>query len=242
MSSKRFIKQIIPLKVWRKLDSSLREAWYYMWMTCDEAGVFYIDEDLYEFNNKTEFPLNQLKSELNDWLEFTDEKILIKAFIQVNFGEKLNPEYNPHKPLFRAIKKNNLKLHLSLNQASFKLVDEEEDVDESVDEDEDIEKAKIKKIEVKDPVVLVPELKMPFASKEFKDQWDLWKVFRKNKDKFIFLNIDSENRKLKELQNLSNNNEKTAIAIIQQSIDNGWKGLFELKFKSKGKKKFVSNR
>lgn len=77
------------------------------------------------------------------------------------------------------------------------------------------------------------QLKMPFSSKNFKAQWDLWKVFRKKKDKFSFLNVDSENRKLTELKNLSGNDEKTAIKIIQQSIDNGWKGLFELKINGK---------
>lgn len=147
--SKRFIKQVIPLKIWRKLGCSLREAWNYMWMNCDEAGIFLIDEDLYEFNNGSEFPLTELKQKLSEWLLFSGEKILIKAFIETNYGNKLRPDYNPHKPLFRAIKKHNLKLILSLNQACFKLVDEEEDEYEEEDVDETFEKSeKLLKIEV----------------------------------------------------------------------------------------------
>jgi hypothetical protein len=72
-------------------------------------------------------------------------------------------------------------------------------------------------------------VKLPFDSDEFATQWELWKTFRKKKHKFSFLNIASENRKLAELKNISKNNEKTAIKIIQQCIDNGWKGFFELR-------------
>lgn len=159
--SKRFIKQVIPLKVWRKLGCSLREAWNYMWMNCDEAGVFIIDEDLYEFNNGIEFPLTELKNKLSDWLVFSGEKILIKSFIETNYGNKLRPDYNPHKPLFRAINKHNLKLISSLNQACFKLVDEDVEEEEDEDVEETFEKSeKLLKIEVDaDTLLEVSKLK-----------------------------------------------------------------------------------
>lgn len=128
-----------------------------------------------------------------------------------------------------------------------KLVDQmvNQKVDLLINKDIDIDT-----IEVKDEIIVSskksnndnPELKLPFTSKEFLAQWDLWKLFRKKNDKFRFLNIDSENRKLKELENLSRGNEKTAIHIIQQSIDNGWKGLFELKKQKETKKSFATNR
>lgn len=73
------------------------------------------------------------------------------------------------------------------------------------------------------------ELKIPWKTENFKAQWKLYKVFRKKKHKFTFLNTDSENRALKELQNLSGGNERAAIKIIEQSVDKGWRGLFELK-------------
>lgn len=141
---KRFIAQVIPDKVWRKLGCSLRQAWNFMWINCDEAGVFTIDEDRYEFENGgDEFPIETIKERLSDFLVFNGDKILILDFIQVNYGTKLNPEYNPHKPLFRALKDNKLKLNPSLNQAYFKLIDEdiEEDVDEEEDKDEYFEKS-----------------------------------------------------------------------------------------------------
>ncbi|WP_407324046.1 DUF1376 domain-containing protein [Tenacibaculum maritimum] len=79
------------------------------------------------------------------------------------------------------------------------------------------------------------EIQLPFQNKIFEAQWNLFKVFRKKQHKFTFVSVESENRKLTELKNLSNNNQEVAIKIIQQSIDNGWKGLFELKQSKNGK-------
>lgn len=81
----------------------------------------------------------------------------------------------------------------------------------------------------------VVELNFPFDSNTFKAQWDLYKVFRKKKHRFTFLNNESENRKLTELFNMSTGDEKFAIRIIQNSIDNGYKGLFLPKNLDNGK-------
>lgn len=129
--------------------------------------------------------------------------------------------------------KNKEKLKELVNQ----MVDQK--VNLLIDKDKDVD---ISNIKVIDEEIIKPGIKTKFISTEFRSQWDLYKIFRKKNDRFVFLNVDSENRKLKELENLSNGNEKTAIAIIQQSIDNGWKGLFELKAKKSQKQTFVSNR
>lgn len=76
------------------------------------------------------------------------------------------------------------------------------------------------------------ELEYIFPSEEFKAQWQLWKAYRKKKDRFQYIDANSEKRALNELKTLSNENEKEAIAIILQSIDKGWKGFFPLKNKS----------
>lgn len=140
-NKKRFIAQVIPEKEWRKLGCSLRQAWNYMWMNCDAAGVYCIDPDKYEFDNGGDvFPLEKIKEKIAAYLEFFEDKILIKSFIEINFGNKLNPEYNPHKPLFKAILENGLKLNSSLNQAYFKLIDKDKDRDKDKEEDKDKDK------------------------------------------------------------------------------------------------------
>lgn len=67
----------------------------------------------------------------------------------------------------------------------------------------------------------------PFDTKDFKDNWDIWlKYKQQRKDKYTPI---GEQGALKKLSVLANGKVNTAIAIIHQSIENGWAGLFELK-------------
>jgi len=130
MSTKRFIDDSILPKTFRKLEPSLKLTWYYIWNNCDAAGIWEIDEDLFEFENGFELDLKSYEESFGGLIEISEEKelVLIADFIainQCNFN-KLNKDYNPHKPVFRSIAKNQVKLNPSLNQASFRLVVEEE--------------------------------------------------------------------------------------------------------------------
>ena len=97
-------------------------------------------------------------------------------------------------------------------------------------------------IEQRKKVAQKKEIEYPFPTKEFKAGWDLWKAYRKKKDKFQYFDEVSEKKALSELFNLSKMNESTALAIIRQSIDKGWKGFFELKNKTNGNNEPNSNR
>ncbi|CAL2094654.1 hypothetical protein [Tenacibaculum sp. 190524A02b] len=133
--SKRFIDLSIHPKAWRKLDPNLKLTWFWLWCNCDASGVWEIDEDYFEFENSFNLNLSSLRQALPNEIEVLNGKLLLKNYIVINYCDfsKLKPSYNPHKPLFRAIKKNNIELIPSLNQACFKLVDEEEDKDEEED-------------------------------------------------------------------------------------------------------------
>ena len=74
-------------------------------------------------------------------------------------------------------------------------------------------------------------VKAPWSSDEFLDTWDLWVAFRKEVGKPIKGPI-SASRQVKKLVTLSKGSEEMAIAIIEQSIDNNWQGLFEVKDKT----------
>lgn len=71
-------------------------------------------------------------------------------------------------------------------------------------------------------------VKNPF-SENFVEFWELWKEYKKNSHKFIYKLKSSEQSSLNHLFKLSDGNEMKAKEIIDQSIRNGWKGLFELK-------------
>lgn len=73
------------------------------------------------------------------------------------------------------------------------------------------------------------EIIYPFTTDRFLQSWDMWKQFKKEQFRFSYKGIISEQAALIRLSELAHNNEETAIQIINQSISNGWRGLFELK-------------
>lgn len=70
---------------------------------------------------------------------------------------------------------------------------------------------------------------LPFDSEEFAAAWSEWKEYRRAEHRFQYRSAKTEQTALHNLQKISNNGENNAIAIIGQSIANGWKGLFELR-------------
>lgn len=77
------------------------------------------------------------------------------------------------------------------------------------------------------------ELVLPFNSDEFKNMWITWKQYKKEQHRYTYKAI-GEQAALKKLADLANGNEQIAIDCIMQSIENGWKGLFNLKQNSNG--------
>tara|TARA_R100001015_G_C4629754_1_gene190846 strand:+ start:1119 stop:1766 length:648 start_codon:yes stop_codon:yes gene_type:complete len=72
------------------------------------------------------------------------------------------------------------------------------------------------------------EVILPFESDEFKKTWEIWLDERKQQKRKKYTER-GEKATLHNLQKISNNNEKQAIKIIQQSITQGWAGLFAIK-------------
>lgn len=73
----------------------------------------------------------------------------------------------------------------------------------------------------------------PF-SESFLDTWDLWKKYKKEQFKFTYKGCISEQAALMQLVTLSEGKENIAIQVINQSIANGWRGLFMLKNNDNG--------
>jgi len=73
------------------------------------------------------------------------------------------------------------------------------------------------------------------------DAWELWKAFRKEQFRTTYKPL-GEAAAISKLLRISNNNKEHQAQIIQQSIENGWKGLFELKTEKQNKvQKILSN-
>jgi len=87
-----------------------------------------------------------------------------------------------------------------------------------------------------------PKIIYPFDTETFKTQWRLWLSYKHTSHSFKYKTPESENVALKTLFTKSGGNEKNAIAMINESISNGWSGLFELKNISDGKPKAAGTR
>ena len=69
----------------------------------------------------------------------------------------------------------------------------------------------------------------PFDSKKFMKVWQHWKSYKSKEHDFEYASAQSEQAALTKLAKLSDGAEGAAIAIITESMANGWKGFFELK-------------
>lgn len=72
-----------------------------------------------------------------------------------------------------------------------------------------------------------PNLIYPFESENFLNQWKVWKQYTDEQHDFAFYSETTEQAALSKLGKLSKYDEATAIAIMHQSMANGWKGFFE---------------
>ena len=77
----------------------------------------------------------------------------------------------------------------------------------------------------------------PFLSETFLDKWNTWKDYRKKEHKFKYASDISEQAALNKLASMAGNSEQAALDIIEQSIANGWQGLFELRSAQKTESK-----
>lgn len=87
---------------------------------------------------------------------------------------------------------------------------------------------------------LEKDLIFPFDSEKFMSLWEVWKEYKSKQHKFIYKGTTSEQAALKELGELSGQNELIALKIIEQSMAQGWKGFFELKINGNGKQSNTS--
>lgn len=78
------------------------------------------------------------------------------------------------------------------------------------------------------------EITFPYKENSFLKLWDEWKEYKKKEFGFKYKSIQSEQAALIKLSNLAKD-YKEAESIIMQSMENGWKGFFELKLKDNGK-------
>lgn len=100
---------------------------------------------------------------------------------------------------------------------------EDEDRDENKDKDKDINK--------KGGVGGKQNhfITFPFPTESFCSAWEQWKEYRRVQHGFEYISQHTEQAALHELVIISDSTEANCIAVIQQSMANGWKQFFKLK-------------
>jgi len=79
------------------------------------------------------------------------------------------------------------------------------------------------------------EVVYPFTEIEFLETWKAWLQERRDR-RYKSYTDNGEQAALHNLKKMANDDYRIAIAIIQQSIAQGWQGLFELKGAKSGKR------
>lgn len=82
-------------------------------------------------------------------------------------------------------------------------------------------------VQVKEEVQVKGGVVLPFDSNEFISSWDIWKDYKKKEFNFNYKTPQSEQAAIKKLNKLASGIEANAIDIINESMANGWKGLFK---------------
>lgn len=95
--------------------------------------------------------------------------------------------------------------------------------------------AKKKRKESKEKESKENKIALPWIEDEFYHVWEFWKKYKREQHNFSYKPI-GEQGALSKLQELSGGDLAIALLIIKQSIQNGWKGLFELKERPQNQK------
>ena len=89
-------------------------------------------------------------------------------------------------------------------------------------------KSKVKETKEKESKVKESKVNYPWDELEFSQIWEFWKKYKSQQYNFTYKEI-GEQGALSKLVELSDGKLETAMLIVKQSIQNGWKGFFELK-------------
>lgn len=101
---KRFTETTRWIDPWfRKLPPLAKLLWCYLCDNCDGAGIIELDIDAAAFSVGDKLDESQI-SAIGDRIDRKDGKILIRKFVQFQYGE-LTPECNAHKPVIAIIAK-----------------------------------------------------------------------------------------------------------------------------------------
>ena len=213
-------KRLTDSEKWKKpfirgMKAPYKLLWLYILDECDHAGIWQVDFDVAQIKIGEKLNIEQAKIFFSGKIfEFDGgEKWYIPDFIEFQYGE-LNESNRAHSSVLRILKQYNL---LDIKPLTSPLQGAKDmDKDKEMDKDKDKDKDK--------------EADFDFPKSDLDIAFDNWVAMRKKMKGGITDHAIELGKK--ELQELSNGNANLAIAIINRSILNSWKGFFPLSNKN----------
>lgn len=205
-----------------KISFQAHLFWIGTWNFSDDEGVFEDDVNLLKsqiFPRRTDIRVEQV----SQWLDQLVKARFIVPFVFNNQGYYIHRTFKIHqkidRPQVSKIPEDLLRRIIAECSTNVRPCIVEES------------NSKVKESKPAEPVPNLVEY--PF-SEFFKNLWLEWKSYKKTEHRFNYKSPQSEQSALQDLVKKSVGVEETAIAIIQQSMANGWKGFFELKTTNNG--------
>lgn len=211
--AKRFIDTDRYRKQLRGMECRVRLAHEWLWQNCDSAGVWSTDPDLFKFECGYTLNIEALLKACPWVQQLPNGSLFIADFIEVNYG-KLKDGYNPHKPVFRSLIQNGI----CPSTLTFQDLTNPSTRVEGEGEEEDKEEEKERATET-------PKFPNDFPANlrtdDFLSAFDRWVKFRKEKKAPL-----PPSTREAQLSKMAGWGPGVSIQSINNSIEQGWTGLF----------------
>lgn len=203
----------------RGLPGAYKLFWDYLYHDCDHAGIWIVDFEVAQLYIGHDMIIDKKKAlhlfnvgEIRIIELDNESKWFIVPFIEFQYGE-LSEVNRAHNSVIGILKKYNL---LKKLKAPYKplLAPSEGAMDKEMDKDLIL----IRKIEKKGNLI----------SPKFLDSFLMWLKYKRNRSE-SYKDEDSAFLAYKKLIRFSKEDPNFATKIIEQSMENNWAGIFEIK-------------
>lgn len=212
-------KRFTDTEKWKKpfirtLKAPYKLLWLYICDDCDHSGIWQVDIEVAQIR------IGEKIEEQKALIYFAGKVIpidngskwFIPSFIEFQYPSGLSENNKAHTGIIKNLEKYKSQID------NFKPLESPLQGDKVMVKDMDMVMDKVK-------VMVI----MPFESENFHNYWSMWKEYKHKQLNFKYKTPQSEQAALKDLVDLCDGYEETAIKIIEQSMAKGWKGLFKLK-------------
>ena len=229
--AKRFIDTgILKHHFTRGLEAPLKLLLLHLFTDCNNAGMWQVDFEIAEIiiGHKIDRKKAEKAFE-NKVVKLKDGAIwFIPDFIDFQYG-KLQEKNPAHKNIIALLLKENLidsDYNLKVLPSTFGVPSKG-----TMDMDKEKEKEKVMEKEKESEPKKAEKRNLNFGTlqESFSEKWDQWIRFKKEQHKQTFKSQESEQVAVNHLIKISGGDFLVAEQVIDQSIGQLWKGLFELK-------------